>query len=113
MNVSTETLVAQPALVEPVRRWWSLTLPQLWAFVAVAFTALFLEGKLLSVDLAYQVRGFGLFLTKPRQSKTEGRHFLSDMVVQVAGEPLAFGLLGLRNALKRLISGKRIEGVDR
>ena len=62
MNVSTETLVAQPALVEPVRRWWSLTLPQLWAFVAVAFTALFLEGKLLSVDLAYQVRAGQIML---------------------------------------------------
>src|SRR5437763_6404802 len=65
------------------------------------------------LDLAYQVRSLGLFIAKPGQSKTEGRHFLPYMVVQVAGEPLAFSLLGLRNPLKGLILSQRIEGVYR
>jgi hypothetical protein len=56
MGLSTKVVVTRPEHDRPLRAWWRLNLSQLWVFVVVAFTAMFLEGRLLSVDLAYHIR---------------------------------------------------------
>ena len=54
MKTGADIAPAQTATARSPR--WHLSLPQLWAVLAVALPAMVLEGRLSSVDLAYHIR---------------------------------------------------------
>src|SRR5205823_3423926 len=56
---------------------WGMSLPRLWAFVAVALPAIFFEGHLSSVDLAYHVRAGEIMLRTHALIRTDSLAFTS------------------------------------